>query len=448
MCYCIVRTYSNSLETVLTIAALCYWPLPLLPADSSAQPAAAPLLTSQRAALLLAAIATVIRPTSAVTWSFLSLQTLIFPPPSRPRLFRLSFVWDAAVIGSVVLLLSCCLDRAVYGEWELVAWSFFRLNSLQSVSALYGSHPWHWYWTEAAPVMLAAAFPLLLHCAFRHRQAAVVRIVLPLLLPVLAVYSTNPHKEYRFILPLLPLALLLPAHSLSSLPNSWTRRKLYLLVIVLSNAALTLYFSLVHQSGPISAVTFLAQRLQALQQQQEQGQAASAFAVHHWLPCHSAPLYSHLHMQPMPELRFFDCSPTIPSLPSQASLHYAAAFSTECTTSHLFAASPLALLSLLYNVSVPPSAALSSPPIPAHCLPLRQLWQQQDSALPQYERRGGGDVAVFPSLPSHVLLYSPSAAEGIAREWGYEAVARFHQSHFDSSEREMLVMERLLPLTV
>lgn len=65
--YASTRTYTSSLEAALTVAALAQWP------SLSPRPAS----TGSRAwALVLAAVACVVRPTSAILWVFLGLSEL------------------------------------------------------------------------------------------------------------------------------------------------------------------------------------------------------------------------------------------------------------------------------------------------------------------------------------------------------------------------------------
>ena len=63
-CYCFTRTLSNSLETVLTLVGL-YNNWPCMRASSSEVPS-----VSRKWGLVVAALACAIRPTSAITWSY------------------------------------------------------------------------------------------------------------------------------------------------------------------------------------------------------------------------------------------------------------------------------------------------------------------------------------------------------------------------------------------
>lgn len=70
MFFCITRTLSNSLETVLTVVGLFYW---LASSGSSKQLSVA----SRKLGLFIAALACAVRPTSAITWLYVGVLYLI-----------------------------------------------------------------------------------------------------------------------------------------------------------------------------------------------------------------------------------------------------------------------------------------------------------------------------------------------------------------------------------
>lgn len=140
--------------------------------------------------------------------------------------------------------------------------------------------------------------------------------------------SLSPHKEFRFLLPILPLASLLGAYGLAPYFSTLTtapvtRRRTQQqhaeqgparLTMALASALLLVqapmawYFGRVHQRGPLDVMTYLADRLQ--QQQQQQGD--SVVRIDFLLPCHATPWTSHLHapsVYPRLQLRHLDCGP-------------------------------------------------------------------------------------------------------------------------------------------
>ncbi|KAJ0886752.1 putative GPI mannosyltransferase [Helianthus annuus] len=248
MFYCITRTLSNSLETVLTVLSLYYWPC--LRVNSSNSPEA-----SRTWALVTAAIACAIRPTSAIIWIYVGLMELIV---SRDRL---KFIFlQVLPIGSIVLGLTFLLDRLMYGSWS----KQWKLSGL--------------------------------------------------ILWVIGLYSILGHKEFRFVLPVLPIALSFSGYSLAMLSrqyssnkkNKYTRTRTKsswkiqaaVIFLVVTNLPMALYMSMVHQRGTEDVMNYLAKEA-------HQGNVKSVLFL---TPCHATPYYSTLH-QNLP-MRFLDCSPS------------------------------------------------------------------------------------------------------------------------------------------
>lgn len=91
MFFCITRTLSNSLETVLTLVSLYYWPC--MRTSFSKDP-----VPSRRWGLAVAALACAIRPTSAITWIYVGLLELFFTHDK----FKFIFL-EVILIGYVLL---------------------------------------------------------------------------------------------------------------------------------------------------------------------------------------------------------------------------------------------------------------------------------------------------------------------------------------------------------
>ena len=106
------------------------------------------------------------------------------------------------------MALALCIDRVGYGVWVLSAVQFIRFNATQGLSRLYGVHPWHWYLSEGLSAMVGSMWPYLLIGAAHSKS----RLVLLASSGVVLVFSQSPHKEHRFVLPLLPLLLVYAGH--------------------------------------------------------------------------------------------------------------------------------------------------------------------------------------------------------------------------------------------
>jgi alpha-1,6-mannosyltransferase len=91
-------------------------------------------------------------------------------------------------------------------------------------ASAWGTQPWHWYFSNALPRIMMKPFIYLALWLFAISTPATAEAALDLLLPNLAyiaIYSLLPHKETRFIFPVVPPLTLAGALSSS---YTWTRR--------------------------------------------------------------------------------------------------------------------------------------------------------------------------------------------------------------------------------
>jgi len=272
-CYAGSRTLINTLETSL----LCLG-LPLFPG---------------RWYLPVAAAAIMIRPTAAVTWLPLLLLHLhrLVEKKRLQRLLPLSLP-PLLTVAAIV-----ALDSIFYQHFTITPLNFFRVNILHNISHFYGTHPPWWYLTNT---LFPTLGPILVPILSSLRSTPSI-IALPCL-TTLATLSLLPHKEMRFLQPLLPLLLYPAAVKMSQWTRGppWRGVQVYissLLGLCLLNLPLCLYLSLVHQRGVVDVISW----------------ASDTRHRHNSLlflmPCHSTPLYSHLH-QNIPT-RFLTCEPNL-----------------------------------------------------------------------------------------------------------------------------------------
>ncbi|XP_056671640.1 GPI mannosyltransferase 3 [Monodelphis domestica] len=275
--YCCTRTLTNTMETVLTIFALFYYPLEGSKFVNS-------FMYSS-----LVALAFIIRPTAVIPWI--------------PLLFRhfwqeqkkLDLVLQHFLpVGLVTLGFSLIIDRIFFGQWTFVQLNFLKFNVLKNLGTFYGSHPWHWYICQGFPVILGPHLPFFIHGCFLTPRR--YRILLVAIIWTVLVYSMLSHKEFRFIYPILPFCMVFCGHSLNHL-KTW--KKPALSFLFLSNVTLALYTGLIHQRGSLDVMT----HIQGLC---DNNSSASIFVM---MPCHSTPHYSHVHC-PLP-IRFLQCPPDL-----------------------------------------------------------------------------------------------------------------------------------------
>ena len=266
MAFCLPRTYSNSLETVLFTWSLVYY----LKRNN-------PIRAFQMAALTL-----LMRPTAALLFIPIGIHHVFVKKGSIMKILPGALVY---------LVLTAVIDRIGYGHWVFVPWNFFKFNSMEGVSAFYGTHPFLWYFYAGLPFMLGPHILPLLNAitseATRKKHALLVSICLFSIL----VYSLNPHKEFRFLLPLMPCLMIIAAES-RILRITSTR------FLLITNLAMFSYFGIFHQAAPDAVISELAR--------------VKPESVLFLMGCHQTAFAAHLHGIGVKSLRQLDCSPTKP----------------------------------------------------------------------------------------------------------------------------------------
>lgn len=288
--YTATRTLTNTLETALTTIALSYFPWQYGKECTCF--------------LWFVFTAAFVRPTAIIPWIPLCLHHIKKSNYSAfELLFKRYLPVALAVGGTLVALDSFYYDRLIFTPYE-----FFKVNVVEGIGEFYGKHPWYWYLSVGLPTVLGITFVPFVFAAvqtLRHHKVFEERLVLLTSVAVtLSVYSVLPHKEFRFLLQILPICLYIASDFLSR----WSRKAS---VLVLYVVALTLlignlvpagYLSYVHQRGTLDVMPVL--RRLSSEYKDETGQNAKVLFL---MPCHSTPGYSHLHGNAT--LRFLKCEP-------------------------------------------------------------------------------------------------------------------------------------------
>ncbi len=99
--------------------------------------------------------------------------------------------------------LGVLIDRWYYDEWVLTSWNYFQQNILFHKAADFGISPW-WYYIEQT---LINAFPPLsivyILAVFIYFFRVPKDVITWTLVPFLAIHFLIPHKEIRFIFPVI-----------------------------------------------------------------------------------------------------------------------------------------------------------------------------------------------------------------------------------------------------
>lgn len=206
-------------------------------------------------------------------------------------------------ISFTILALTFALDTAFYGRPTLTFWNFLHVNA-SPVSLFYGSSPWHYYFSQALPILCTTSLPFVFHgCFLAVKKGEVkLKIVAGCIGWTMTVYSLSGHKEWRFLHPLLPMLHLLGARSLLELYNRFAegnrsqlssnrpKRPVVLsirtrdLVFLLLSAPASIYVVLFHCTGQLSVMTYLRNL-----------PVDNSTTVGFLMPCHSTPWQAYLH---------------------------------------------------------------------------------------------------------------------------------------------------------
>lgn len=200
------------------------------------------------------------------------------------------------------------LDSYIHGSLIITPYEFFKVNILDGIGSFYGTHPWYWYFSSGLPAILGIGlipFFLSIFVAIQSWDDSKSRqyILISIILTIFG-YSLLEHKEFRFLLQILPLCL----YSITNFLSDWSRTKSTFLIwivaiaILVSNVVPAGYLGYVHQQGTINAMDKLAEI--ASDYKTENGQQAKIFFM---MPCHSTPYYSHIHQNVT--MRFLTCEP-------------------------------------------------------------------------------------------------------------------------------------------
>lgn len=281
--FCSTRTFSNSMEMVLTTIALTYWPWSGNTLNWS----------TFTKSLVVASISCVFRPTNALIWGFLGL-VLIKRSPYRAKIAGLSLI--------VVLLTFAAnfgIDFMYFGRPVLPIVKFLQFNLFQSLAHFYGSMPWHYYLSQGLPILLIGFLPFTLVDLAKPKAS----ISSGLITFIVLVYSLLRHKEFRFLYPILPVLHLRTLNSFLNPPAMIQKyaTKTILISLCILNITVATFFNTVHQRGVIDVMKYLRNNKEVS-------------SVGFLMPCHSTPWQSHLHLPSLREesnLWFLTCEPPL-----------------------------------------------------------------------------------------------------------------------------------------
>ncbi|XP_050498067.1 GPI mannosyltransferase 3 isoform X2 [Diabrotica virgifera virgifera] len=287
------RTLINTLECSLTTIALSKFPWPGKGIEESST------------FIWITALLFTIRPTSAIVWLPLCLYHLKI---TKESFLNITFT-KYFPIGFIILSLSTLIDSLCHGSLLIPPYGFLKFNLLENLSSFYGEQPWHWYLSSGLPGILGIqVLPFLLATVvvLKNRKVHPNELVmLGTIVFAVAVYSYLPHKEFRFLLPLLPLVFYISSRFLSAWSRKANKFSIWLVAVVIfiGNLGPAWYLGMVHQRGTLDVMT-------PLREVSKQNLPDTSLLF--LMPCHSTPLYSHLHVNVT--ARFLTCLPNFSNI--------------------------------------------------------------------------------------------------------------------------------------
>ncbi|KAI3403261.1 GPI10 [Candida oxycetoniae] len=267
--YVSTRSFSNNLETTLTIMALRYWPWNL---DIKSK--------GWFISLACGVVSCIIRPTNILIWSSLGIHLML----KTKRLISLKWILCSFCQVVAILMINTLLDYLFYKELTFPVYNFLEFNVFKNLSIFYGVAPWHFYIFQAIPLMMTTYLPLLIYGLKRD-------VLLLTSIVYLIGFSVIQHKEFRFIMPLQPLMIYFTARGFRAV------RAKYLIVMgILLNILIALFFANINERGVMDVVRYL----------KAENQSSIGFIM----PCHSTPWQSHFHNRDL-DAWFLRCEPPL-----------------------------------------------------------------------------------------------------------------------------------------
>lgn len=321
--YALIRTYSNSLETVILILGIS-----LLCPELFGEPCHKQDFKTRmafRIAFLLGGVGVVIRFTALAAWIPIGMIVCF-----RRRLFRAKVYYfcNACLYGATGVVLGCVVDRYFYGFWAIPFLGSFHFNALLGNGALYGTHPWFWYIVAGLPAIVGILTVPFVYNVFlcmrrrnlRHAIWGRMNVIQAIIVSYVSLHSLSAHKELRFMLPVLPLICIISGYTLyifcANTYSSKGRLLFVLTTLLVMNYPHLMFLCTVHQRAPIQVNKVLSTYIKDMATLDDI--ESKRFSIHYLMGCHSTPLYSHLHVtkklgvldETVPiDTWYLDCSP-------------------------------------------------------------------------------------------------------------------------------------------
>jgi phosphatidylinositol glycan class B len=133
---------------------------------------------------------------------------------------KLQFVSLFLLAGLIMLPICTLIDSYFHGSFLLTPLNFLVHNVVNNVGIHYGTHPWHWYFSQGFPTILFAHIvPFLIGLNYFKKLYFEIAAVLFNIF----VYSLLSHKEFRFLSQIMPFAMIICAFGVENFRNRFSK---------------------------------------------------------------------------------------------------------------------------------------------------------------------------------------------------------------------------------
>jgi len=234
------------------------------------------------------------------------------------------------------------LDLTLTGTWNIPGVSFFAYNILFDISHFYGTSPWHYHLFQSLPILTTTSLPFVLPTfvkalvgsplarsetdSARDEESLLtqdynIRLLARTAFGTAVAYSMIPHKEWRFLHPLLPVLLVFGAQTLvaayklnpsgglmgsklKTLCAGFRIERRAFLFLSLTPILPYLYLTFIHGRAQVKVMEWLG----------EQARLDSQLDAMFFMPCHATPWMSHAHIKNRIQAdgwNFLTCEPPV-----------------------------------------------------------------------------------------------------------------------------------------
>ena len=165
------------------------------------------------------------------------------------------FLLSAIFVALPCIAFMIYVDSLYYGgeDWTITSYNFLRVNVLEGLSKYFGEDPWQQYIINWSAGFFLSMYPFVAYAnTVGHIDIMWSKEQIPYLayyiIFYILVFSLIPHKEARFLVPLIPFLLLLTGeHVASSVKNHKWVYKIAMWLYMLINIGIISFKFFFHQ---------------------------------------------------------------------------------------------------------------------------------------------------------------------------------------------------------